>query len=382
MPTYRLHNIAAALVAAGTLSIGVVSAADKPQSNTQKSMRTADRGAVNKIVAGWTPGPQLAAQEMMAKYGAPQEVTSERLVWHNAGPFKRITLTKQEFPHDFPITHMDYLEHTISYNMPPDKADEVLAFDGSITIYRVGGELSARCDLESNNVLTFNLAHDVATGKRSVEEARKVFGETVTERNLGKNPPLAMALQFDPQKTQAAGDTDQITIAGTPQRAQSAAAADKGGDAEIMALVIAVDENEVHAASAAEQKKISGPVLDYARMLHTSHGKNMQDTVNVGKKLGITPVETAAVEQLHNKGAAQLAKVVPLNGDEFNRAFLAMMVAGHTEALQMLDNSLKTAQNEELKKHLTDTRQEVAQHLEQAKQLQGNARVAQASVKR
>ena len=35
--------------------------------------------------------------------------------------------------------------------------------------------MSARCDLEGHNILTVNLAHDIAMGKKSAEEARKEF---------------------------------------------------------------------------------------------------------------------------------------------------------------------------------------------------------------
>lgn len=76
---------------------------------------------------------------------------------------------------------MDYLEHTISYDVPADKADEVLAFDGSITIYRVGGEMSARCSLESNNVLTLNLAHDII--ERPAEVSSRLSVGPRTDRN-------------------------------------------------------------------------------------------------------------------------------------------------------------------------------------------------------
>ncbi len=33
--------------------------------------------------------------------------------------------------------------------------------------------MSARCDLEGHNILTLNLAHDIVTGKKTAEEARK-----------------------------------------------------------------------------------------------------------------------------------------------------------------------------------------------------------------
>lgn len=362
------------LVAAALIPIGAASAVDNQGAKAQPAARTVNHNAVNKLLGAWPAGPRLAGEQMMAKYGAPQEATSERLVWHNAGPYLRILLTRKELPHNFPITHMDYLEHTIAYNVPVDKTDEVHALDASISIYRVGGELSARCDLESNNVLTLNLAHDVATGKKTVEEARKAFGHIVVDRTLGKDVPYAMALQFEPATVQAAADPEKTTIPGAPQRAGQDSPASAPGkassDAEIMAMLVVLDENEVGAAMTAQQKKLSQPLLDYAKTLHQQHGKNMQDTLQLGMKIGVTPLETKATEALHIKGAQALAKLVPLNGEDFGRAYLAQMIKAHTDALQMVDQQIRAAQNEDLKAHLTATREELAMHLKAGDQLQ------------
>jgi hypothetical protein len=188
---------------------------------------------------------------------------------------------------------MDYLEHTISYQVPLDKVNDVLALDGSMKIYRVGGELSARCDLESNNILTLNLAADVASGKKTVDEARKAFGDIVMQRTLGKNPSYALALQFQPPKSMAAADPDKVTIEGTPQRPKpgsaEAQATQPKTDGEILAMVIALDENEVRGAMEAEQKKVDAQILDYAKKLHQEHGMNIRQTVQLGEKLDITP---------------------------------------------------------------------------------------------
>jgi hypothetical protein len=46
-------------------------------------------------VSSWPERPRLAVKEMTAKYGAPLEVSSEAMIWHNAGPYKRIMVTKK-----------------------------------------------------------------------------------------------------------------------------------------------------------------------------------------------------------------------------------------------------------------------------------------------
>jgi len=80
-------------------------------------------------ISDWPNRLKLAAREMMGKYGAPAEITSERIIWKNPGAYKRIMVTREEIPHDFPKPHMDFLEHTIEYNVPQDKvADPQVRF--------------------------------------------------------------------------------------------------------------------------------------------------------------------------------------------------------------------------------------------------------------
>ncbi len=319
-------------------------------------------------VSAWPERPRLAVKEMFAKYGPPVEVSSEAIIWHNEGPFKRIMVTKKEVPHDFPLPHMDFLEHTISYNVPIDKIDDIVAFDASTTINKTQGEMSARCDLEGHNILTHNLAVDIITGKKTVDQARVAFGDIVKLDFGGKHPAYVEQLQFTPP-TENVLFADKPIVPGSPMRDVPGT---EGTDAEVLSFVAAVDVNEILAASEAKKKKISQPVMDYAKMLHTAHGENMAKTIQVGQQIKVTPSDTKAVDALKKKGAGELAMLIPLDGKEFETAYIDAMIKGHTEVLSMIDSKLlTTAKNEALKKHLTETRGHVAMHLEQAKKIKG-----------
>lgn len=352
-----------------------VGAARKDEHRTPVAMSVSS-SAVMKIVARWPERPRLGANEMIAKYGPPQEATAERLIWHNAGPFKRITVFNLETPHDFPLPHVDFLEHTITYDVPQDKVGDLIKFDASSTINRTVGELSARCDLEGHNILTLNLDHDIVTGKKSVEEAREAFGEIVQQDVMSKHPPYVEALQFAPAQPSAAAFPDKPVIPGSPVRAseyRQSSQDDKWNDAEVLVSVIAVDHNDVLAAAEAGKKRMSQPVLDYARMLHEAHGMNMGKTMKLGQQIRITPVITPSVEKMQKQGAGELAALVTLDGEAFERAYLAAMIKGHTDVLNMIDNQLlKRAKNDSLRQHLTATRSHVADHLEKARTLQSD----------
>ncbi|MBA3346829.1 MAG: DUF4142 domain-containing protein [Gemmatimonadales bacterium] len=344
----------------------------------------ADMASVEKIIATWPERPRLGAKEMIAKYGEPREATSEQLVWHDAGPFKRITALRLETPHDFPLPHVDFLEHTIAYDVPQDKVGDLIEFDASSTINRTVGELSARCDLEGHNILTLNLDHDIVNGKKTVAQARKAFGDIVVQDVMGKHPPYVEKLQFTPAKATTTAFSDQPVIPGSPVRAADTdstarQARDRGkrSEAEILATVTAIDLNEINAAAQAQTKDLSQPVKQYAKLLHQEHGMNMDQTLKLGQRINTTPVITSSVEQLQKKGAGELAAFVQLEGDAFEKAYVAAMIKGHTEALAKIDDQVqKAGGNAALKKHLTGTRQHVANHLEKAKALQGTKRNA------
>lgn len=334
-----------------------------------------DQGpALDSVLNDWPARPRLAVHEMTAKYGLPQGITSQALVWHEPGPYKRIMVTRDEIPHDFPKPHMDYLEHTIEFDVPAEYASEVVAFDGSITINRTAGEVSARCDLEGHNILTLNLMRDIVQKGKSAEIARREFGEIVVQDVAGKHPAYVEELQFEPEG-RSARFPDEPVIPGSPERPKPTASADKkpygGTDAEVLALVIALDENEVLAAAEVGKKEVRPEILEFARTLHQSHGKHAGETMELGQRLGVTPLETPAVDDLRVKGAEGLARLIPLDGPEFGTAYLDATVLGHTEAIDLIDRSLlRKAENEDIKQYLERSRQAISELLDEAHTLQ------------
>ncbi len=156
-------------------------------------------------ISSWPSKPQEVARKMMAKYGQPNEVTSSRLIWTNNGPWKETILYRDEIPHKFPKPHMDLLEQIIDYKAPVQKYTELAKFDGSVIVERTRGTIAARCDKEEMNFLALNLANDVATGKRSVEDARAFYGKTAKAFMEGKQDPYVQGFQFQVAK---GGTTD------------------------------------------------------------------------------------------------------------------------------------------------------------------------------
>lgn len=370
----KLVNGMTILMAASSLMLGCSSnhESKKMKGETTSVTEAGSMKNLDETIASWPERPKLAVKEMLGKYGPPQEVSVERIIWNNQGPYKRIMVTREEIPHDFPMPHMDFLEHTVLYDVPADRADELQKFDGSVSFYRTGGELSARCDLEGHNILTLNLARDIIEGKTTAQEARVSFGEYVKQDMMGKKPAYVETLQFRPHSMMKAAFADTKVLPGAPNR-ETAATGEVKPDAEVLGFVMATNTNEILAAAQAQKKDVSKPVMTYAKMLQTEHAKNSAKAMKLSQSSGVVPIDTEEVDQLKQDGAKNLAAITPLQGKEFEVAYLTAMVDDHKKVISMIDDQLlPMAKNAQVKAHLKETRDHVAMHLDQAQDLKRN----------
>lgn len=171
-----MRDIGTVLVFVAVLTVVAMHYQSTAEQSGQTSTTTlAD---VDRYVAGWKTKPKEAALVLLTKYGPPQEATPNRLIWHDNGPWKFTEIVDEEIPHDFPLPHVDFLYQAIAHHIAPEHA-ELLAYDGSLFLDRTKGELGARCDREEPNFLAINLAHDIITKKRGVENARKFYAESM-----------------------------------------------------------------------------------------------------------------------------------------------------------------------------------------------------------
>lgn len=157
----------------------------------------ATHDSVEDIVAEWPDDPRSVAENVMDTYGEPDEATPSRLIWFDNGPWKRSILYRDGTPHQFPKEHSDLFEQTIDYGVDPEHYDDLGRFDGSVLVDRTKGELAAICHGEPANFLAINLAHDIVTGERSVEEARQFYAEAIAKKDAGDPPPYTQSFQFE-----------------------------------------------------------------------------------------------------------------------------------------------------------------------------------------
>jgi hypothetical protein len=195
----RIDVLYASLLALACATVGATASA-------AEGMSAKGHADVRQTIQSWPADAKKAAEMTLQKYGEPDEVTPERLVWNGNGPWKRTIITREETDHAFPMPHKDVMQQVIDYKVPPEKFDDLAQYDGSVIVERTKGEISARCDKEEANFLALNLANDVATGKKSVQEAREYYARAIKDLMAGKKDPYVQKLQFSPQQRTADAD--------------------------------------------------------------------------------------------------------------------------------------------------------------------------------
>ena len=181
------------------------------------------------IIRDWPEESRAAAELVIEQFGEPHESTPSQLTWFNIDNCKRVVATREFARHSFPVPHTDSVTSTISYRVPPELASDILAFDGSVTIHRTAGELSATChDVEANR-LAINLVDDMVRGGYTADEARDYYSKEFLDHRRGKSTPYMDLLRVvndnnsrDPdERTLTDDDLEQAVAEGARRREQS-----------------------------------------------------------------------------------------------------------------------------------------------------------------
>ncbi len=167
----------------------------------------------------WPFLSQMAAREMIKKYGDPVESTPSMLLWNQVPPYKRIIVYREQVPHNFPIPHEDVIEHVINYKIPLEKVAQITRFNGSIKFNRTKGEISVCSENEAMNLLALNMAYDIITNKKDYTDARSAYGKIEIDYLNGDRNLLTQSLQFFTRKN--AADIDKSTKYNWPQAQES-----------------------------------------------------------------------------------------------------------------------------------------------------------------
>lgn len=181
----------------------------------------------------------------------------------------------------------------------------------------------------------------------------------------------------EPVRSATTSKPPATVLAPAPSRAQVASpgqtnltAPEPAAEAEALSFLQVIDQQETAVAEQARGKKLDVAVRNFARVLRSEHADNLAQTRALAAEAGIKLLDTPDVAIQRDKGKATLVQLAKLDGADYASAFLEAMIAGHTEALALIDSRLLPAATEpDIKAHIEATRIRIAAHLGKAQEL-------------
>jgi len=166
------------------------------------------------IIRDWPPLARAQARAMIEKYGRPTAFGSRALVWHHNEPWDETVVFRHTWVHSEANQDADFLKQAVGYRVPQEKADELRRFDRRLTLNSNTNELAFQSDSEATNFLALNLADEIITGRRSVENARDFFRKTKALEMSGRSSNYLNGFLFTPT---ADVIIDPMTYQGAPE---------------------------------------------------------------------------------------------------------------------------------------------------------------------
>jgi hypothetical protein len=187
-------------MACAAASLSLRAQPDSRSDDTIES-RTAPASAFSQtpemIIRHWPERAQAIAQVMIEKYGPPNRLSLQALVWYNNGPWQKSVVYRKASARPAARQDNDFLEQTIGYQVPEDKINDLRLFDPRITVNRMKDILSCRSENEGTNFLVLNLADEIVTDQRNVEGARAFSRKTQRLAQSGKTSPYMERFLFE-----------------------------------------------------------------------------------------------------------------------------------------------------------------------------------------
>jgi hypothetical protein len=188
MNAYRWANEAAAalvLAAAGCATV-------TPRTSEER------RDFAEAVTANWAGYARTLAEDLMTKYGPPNQIDHDRLVWNNNGPWERTVVWDGTSYYDSQLGS-DILEQTVFYPVPAGKRPDLAQFSKSLRISENGTRMTVLSLSEESSFLTLNLAHEIIADLRSPTAARELYARTLQLAAAGKSSPYTQGLLFSPK---------------------------------------------------------------------------------------------------------------------------------------------------------------------------------------
>ncbi|MFI6797386.1 DUF4142 domain-containing protein [Streptosporangium canum] len=137
-------------------------------------------------------------------------------------------------------------------------------------------------------------------------------------------------------------------------------------DKKFLVQLHRVDLTEIQAGNLAQRRSTDRSIIDLGKVLVDNHTKLDENVRQVAQKAGVPLPEDPNANQRQ-----QLADLSRLTGQVFDNAWLAVMITGHRQTLDRLDQELSEGSSPEVKKLAEDARPVVREHLNMLRKARG-----------
>lgn len=142
------------------------------------------------IVADWPEPSRLVALEMIEKNGEPDRRDDDSLTWFGLYLGRRTVVHRSS-------SSGDVVEQVVLYPVPAAKVAALALFDRRLAVDRNASEISVRTDSPRTNFLILNLAHEIASGFKTVDEAQQSRENQMRLALAGKSSRYRDGLIFE-----------------------------------------------------------------------------------------------------------------------------------------------------------------------------------------
>lgn len=168
----------------------------------------------------------------------------------------------------------------------------------------------------------------------------------------------------DPTPTEARDAAVSSTAAPTP-------AAETLTDGHILEVVRTANTGEIEQAKLAQGKAKNAKVKAFAAMMLKDHGDANGKTTALSKKTGMETRASSLSASLEADAKKATNDMQPLQGAEFDRAYVDAQVKEHQAVLDAIETKLApAAQSADVKSLLETVKTKVSHHLSEAKTIQ------------
>ncbi|MGZ6479633.1 MAG: DUF4142 domain-containing protein [Bdellovibrionales bacterium] len=142
-------------------------------------------------------------------------------------------------------------------------------------------------------------------------------------------------------------------------------------DGQIAKVLTTINDGEIDAAKMELKNGKNPDARSFAQTMIDEHKRNLKDTKELAKKNSLDPKSSDLSKSLETDANSNNNDLKKADKAAFDQAYLKEQIKMHESALQVIDGQLlPKVENPNLRKHLEETRKEVATHLDRAKEIQ------------